>query len=120
MQERVNRGEKPGRTFRFTGNDFFRITGTKPTGGAYDRLEGDADPPQYRRPIKTNLLDDDGEGGETAGLLLDRRLRDQVAQDQDRRQGNAGGPRSKLGSTALQSHHEEQAHPDLRQPSISN
>jgi plasmid replication initiation protein len=67
MQERVNRGEKPNRTFRFTANDFFRITGTKPTGGAYDRIEAILTRLKSTT-IKTNLLDDDGEGGETSAF----------------------------------------------------
>jgi len=65
MQERMNRSEKLSRTFRFTGNDFFRITGTKPNGNAYDRIVASLDRLQSTK-IRTNLLDDDGKGGQTA------------------------------------------------------
>jgi plasmid replication initiation protein len=64
MQERMNRGEVMSRTFRFTGHDFFRITGTKPAGSAYQRLE-DSLTRLKSTTIKTNLLDDDGMGGRT-------------------------------------------------------
>jgi plasmid replication initiation protein len=64
MQERVNRGEKMSPIFQFTGNDFFRICGTKPNGSAYDRIEESLTRLKSTM-IKTNLLDDDGKSGET-------------------------------------------------------
>jgi plasmid replication initiation protein len=67
MQERSNRGEKPGRVFKFTGNDFFRITGTKPNGSAYDRIEAGLTRLKSTT-VKTNLLDDDELGGETTAF----------------------------------------------------
>jgi plasmid replication initiation protein len=42
MQDKMNRGEfiDPNRReFTFSAHDFFRITGTKPGGSSYDRLE---------------------------------------------------------------------------------
>jgi plasmid replication initiation protein len=67
MQERLNRSEKPGRVFRFTGNDFFRITGTKPNGSAYDRIEAGLKRLKGTT-VTTNLLDDDELGGETTAF----------------------------------------------------
>jgi plasmid replication initiation protein len=64
MQERMNRGEKMSRTFQFTAHDFFRITGTKAAGTAYTRLD-EGLTRLKGTTIKTNLLDDDGEGGRT-------------------------------------------------------
>jgi len=67
MQERMNRSEKLSRTFRFTGHDFFRITGTKPNGSAYDRIEASLTRLKSTT-IKTNLLDADGKGGQTTAF----------------------------------------------------
>jgi len=67
LQDRINRGEAPSPIFQFTANDLFRITGTKAAGTAYERLEGALDRLKSTT-IKTNLLDDDGEGGETSGF----------------------------------------------------
>jgi plasmid replication initiation protein len=64
LQDRVNRGEKPSSIFQFTANDFFRITGTKAAGTAYERLEEGLKRLKGTM-ITTNLLDDDGKGGET-------------------------------------------------------
>lgn len=64
LQDRINAGEKPSPIFQFTANDFFRITGTKSCGTAYDRLEAGLDRLQSTQ-VKTNLLDDSGDEGET-------------------------------------------------------
>jgi plasmid replication initiation protein len=67
LQDRINRGETPSPICQFTANDLFRITGTKAAGSAYERLEAALDRLKSTT-IKTNLLDDDGEGGETSGF----------------------------------------------------
>jgi plasmid replication initiation protein len=67
LQDRINRGEPPSPIFQFTANDLFRITGTKAAGTAYERLEAALDRLKSTT-IKTNLLDDDGESGETSGF----------------------------------------------------
>jgi len=67
LQDRINRGEPPSPIFQFTANDLFRITGTKAAGTAYERLESALDRLKSTT-IKTNLLDDDGENGETSGF----------------------------------------------------
>jgi plasmid replication initiation protein len=67
LQDRINRGEKLSPLFQFTANDLFRITGTKAAGTAYDRLEG-ALKRLKGTMVTTNLLDDDGGGGETHGF----------------------------------------------------
>ena len=110
----MNRGEKPGPIFQFTANDLFRITGTKAAGTAYDRLEGALNRLKCTT-IKTNLLDDDGEGGETAASPGSTTTRSSGARTGTARR-SMQSVRVMLGSTALQRHHEEQAHPDLRQP----
>ena len=67
LQDRINRGEVPSPIFQFTANDLFRITGTKAAGTAYERLEAALDRLKSTT-IKTNLLDDGGESGETSGF----------------------------------------------------
>jgi len=67
LQDRINRGEPPSPIFQFTANDLFRITGTQAAGTAYDGLEG-ALKRLKGSVVTTNLLDDDGEGGETGGF----------------------------------------------------
>ena len=67
LQDRINRGEAPSPIFQFTANDLFRITGTQAAGTAYERLEG-ALKRLKGTMVTTNLLDDDGEGGETGGF----------------------------------------------------
>jgi hypothetical protein len=67
LQDRINRGEVLSPIFQFTANDLFRITGTKAAGTAYERLEAALDRLKSTT-IKTNLLDDDGESGETSGF----------------------------------------------------
>jgi plasmid replication initiation protein len=62
MQDRINRGETVGRSFQFTAHDYFRITGTKPNGSAYNRLE-ESLVRLKSTTIRTNLLDNDGRGG---------------------------------------------------------
>ena len=54
IREKIERGEKPERRINFTANDFCRITGTKPCGKVYDRLEGGLARLQGTQ-IKTNL-----------------------------------------------------------------
>jgi plasmid replication initiation protein len=63
LKERANRGEEVTRVIQFTAHDYFRLTGTKPSGSAYERLvEGLGR--LKSTTIRTNLLDEDGEGGE--------------------------------------------------------
>jgi plasmid replication initiation protein len=64
LHDRINRGERPSPIFQFTANDLFRITGTKAAGTAYDRLEEGLKRLKGTM-VTTNLLDDDGKGGET-------------------------------------------------------
>jgi plasmid replication initiation protein len=67
LQERMNRSEKLSPVFQFTAHDFFRITGTKAAGSAYERLEEGLKRLKGTM-ITTNLLDDDGMGGESDGF----------------------------------------------------
>jgi plasmid replication initiation protein len=67
LQDRINRGEPPSPLFQFTANDLFRITGTQAAGTAYESLEG-ALKRLKGTVVTTNLLDDDGDGGEIGGF----------------------------------------------------
>lgn len=64
IQDKMNRGEEVGRRITFTAHDLFRITGTKPTGGAYDRLLEGLERLQGTQ-IKTNI-ETGGEGEDGA------------------------------------------------------
>jgi plasmid replication initiation protein len=76
LQERLDAGEKPSPIFQFTANDLFRITGTKAAGTAYERLEEGLKRLKGTM-VTTNLLDDDGGGGETEafGWIDDYKIR---------------------------------------------
>jgi plasmid replication initiation protein len=62
MQDKMNRGEAITDCVTFTAYDFFRVTGTKPTGSAYERLE-EALTRLQGTQVKTNI--ETGGEGET-------------------------------------------------------